>query len=147
MTVVSLLIPALNEEENVRVAYDRIVAVFDGLPEYEPEFIFTDNHSDDRTFDILSDIAAEDARVRVIRFSRNVGYQASVLTAYRAATGACAVQLDCDLQDPPELIPQMLDTWRQGYHVVYGVRRSLPDGPIVAASRRAFYALIDMISE
>ncbi|MEX0317268.1 MAG: glycosyltransferase family 2 protein [Ruegeria sp.] len=146
MTTVSILIPALNEEDNVRNAYERVMAVFDGLRDYEPEIIFTDNHSDDRTFEILSEIAKDDSRVRVIRFSRNMGYQSSVLTAYRSATGACAIQIDCDLQDPPELIPQMLDTWRQGYHVVYGIRRSLPDGPIVAAARRGFYALIDMIS-
>ena len=145
-TLVSILIPALNEEANVRTAYDRVRAVFDNLPGYEMEVIFTDNHSDDRTFDILSQIADEDPRVRVIRFSRNVGYQKSVLTAYRAAQGACSIQLDCDMQDPPELIPQMLDKWRQGFHVVYGIRRSLPDGPIVAAARRAFYALIDIIS-
>ncbi len=146
MTVVSILIPAFNEEDNVKATYERVLAVFDGLPDYEPEFIFTDNHSTDKTFEILSDIAAADQRVRVIRFARNMGYQSSVLTAYRAANGACAVQLDCDMQDPPEFIPQMLDTWRQGYHVVYGVRRSLPDGPIVAWARRAFYALIDAIS-
>lgn len=146
MTVVSILIPAFNEEDNVRTAYDRVLAVFDGLPDYEPEIIFTDNHSEDRTFEILSDIAKADTRVRVIRFSKNMGYQASVLTAYRSATGACAVQMDCDMQDPPELIPQMLDLWKQGHHVVYGIRRSLPDGPVVAAARRSFYALIDMIS-
>ncbi|WP_299147658.1 glycosyltransferase family 2 protein [uncultured Tateyamaria sp.] len=145
-TLVSILIPALNEEANVRTAYDRVRTVFDGLDGYEMEVIFTDNHSDDRTFDILSEMSAADERVRVIRFSRNVGYQKSVLTAYRAARGACAIQLDCDMQDPPELIPQMLDQWRQGYHVVYGVRKSLPDGPVVAAARRAFYALIDLIS-
>lgn len=145
-TCVSVLIPALNEEENVRATYRRVVDVFDGLSGYEPEIIFTDNHSSDRTFEILSEIASEDPRVRVIRFSRNVGYQSSVLTGYRAARGACAVQLDCDLQDPPELIPSMLDTWRQGYHVVYGIRRSLPDGPVVAWLRRAFYALVDRIS-
>ncbi len=147
MTLVSILIPAYNEEDNVRMAYDRVIAVFDGLDGYEPEIIFTDNHSEDRTFEILSDIAAGDPRVRVIRFARNMGYQGSVLTAYRSANGACAVQLDCDMQDPPELIPQMLDLWRQGNHVVYGIRRSLPDGPFVAAARRGFYALIDMISD
>ncbi|MFI2765855.1 glycosyltransferase family 2 protein [Ruegeria faecimaris] len=146
VTLVSILIPALNEEDNVRTAYERVTKVFDDLPSYEPEIIFTDNHSTDRTFEILSDIAAADPRVRVIRFARNMGYQSSVLTAYRSANGACSIQLDCDMQDPPELIPQMLDTWRQGYHVVYGIRRSLPDGPIVAAARRGFYALIDMIS-
>ncbi|WP_300070141.1 glycosyltransferase family 2 protein [uncultured Ruegeria sp.] len=147
MTLVSILIPAYNEEENVQMAYDRVIAVFDGLDGYEPEIIFTDNHSEDRTYEILSEMAAADPRVRVIRFARNMGYQASVLTAYRSANGACAVQLDCDMQDPPELIPQMLDLWRQGNHVVYGIRRSLPDGPVVAAARRGFYALIDMISD
>ena len=147
MILVSVLIPTLNEEDNVRDTYKRVMDVFDQLPDYEPELIFTDNHSSDRTFGILSEIAAKDPRVRVIRFSRNVGYQASVLTAYRAAEGACAIQLDCDLQDPPELIPQMLDTWRKGYHVVYGIRRSLPDGPVVAWLRRAFYTLIDAISQ
>ena len=146
LTLVSILIPALNEEANVRAAYQRVTAVFDGLPEYEPEMVFTDNHSSDRTFGILSEIAAADPRVRVIRFSRNVGYQASVLTAYRAARGACAVQLDCDLQDPPELIPKMLERWRQGHQVVYGIRRSLPDGPLLAAMRRGVYALINAVS-
>jgi dolichol-phosphate mannosyltransferase len=147
MILVSVLIPTLNEEDNVRDTYKRVMDVFDQLPDYEPELIFTDNHSSDRTFGILTEIAAKDPRVRVIRFSRNVGYQSSVLTAYRAAEGACAIQLDCDLQDPPELIPQMLDTWRKGYHVVYGIRRSLPDGPVVAWLRRAFYTLIDAISQ
>ncbi|MDC0660391.1 glycosyltransferase family 2 protein [Leisingera sp. SS27] len=147
LTLVSVLIPALNEEQTVRTAYERVAAVFEGLPDCTPEIIFTDNHSSDRTFAILTEIAAADPRVRVIRFSRNVGYQASVLTAYRAARGDCAVQLDCDLQDPPELIPRMLEMWRQGHHVVYGIRRRLPDGVLVAAARRGFYALIDMISQ
>lgn len=146
-TLVSILIPALNEESNVRRAYDRVLAVFKDLDGYEPEIIFTDNHSDDDTFVILSEIAQNDPNVRVIRFSKNVGYQASVLTGYREARGACAIQLDCDLQDPPELIPQMLNLWQQGHHVVYGVRRSLPDGRITAFARRFFYALIDQISE
>ncbi|WP_424940518.1 glycosyltransferase family 2 protein [Aliiroseovarius sp. S253] len=146
-TLVSILIPALNEEANVRRAYDRVLAVFEELDGYEPEIIFTDNHSDDDTFLILSEIAQNDPNVRVIRFSKNVGYQASVLTAYRAARGACSIQLDCDLQDPPELIPKMLDLWKQGNQVVYGVRRSLPDGRITAFARRFYYMLIDRISD
>lgn len=146
-TLVSILIPALNEEANVRRAYDRVQAVFEDLEGYEPEIIFTDNHSDDDTFLILSEIAENDPNVRVIRFSKNVGYQASVLTAYRAARGACSIQLDCDLQDPPELIPKMLDLWKQGNQVVYGVRRSLPDGRITAFARRFYYMLIDRISD
>ena len=92
MSLISILVPAYNEEDNVRVCYERIAAVVDNLPGDEAEIIFTDNHSTDRTFAILSQIAAEDPRVRVFRFSRNVGYQNSVMYAYKAALGDCAIQ-------------------------------------------------------
>lgn len=146
MTLISILIPCLNEEENIRRCHARVAAVLDGLEDVEAEIIFTDNHSTDLTFAILREIAEVDPRVRVFRFSRNVGYQASVMFAYKAARGDCAIQLDSDLQDPPELIPTMLDLWRQGNQVVYGIRRSLPDGPVVAALRRGFYWFIDRVS-
>ncbi|MEJ1159177.1 glycosyltransferase family 2 protein [Prosthecomicrobium sp. N25] len=144
---VSVLVPCLNEEETVQRCYDTIVATFRALPGYDYEIVFTDNHSTDRTFEILKEIARADRRVRVIRFSRNVGYQRSVLTAYKAASGDCSVQVDCDLQDPPELIPEMLALWRQGHQVVYGVRRSLKDSWLVARMRRGFYWLINAMSE
>ena len=144
---VSVLVPAFNEEANVQRAYDAIVDTFRQLPEYDYEIIFTDNHSTDRTFDILRTIAGEDRRVRVIRFSRNIGYQRSLLAAYKAANGDCSVQIDCDLQDPPHLIPDMLALWRQGNQVVYGVRRSLKDGWMTAMTRRLFYRLVRMLSE
>ncbi|WBU62713.1 glycosyltransferase family 2 protein [Paracoccus aerodenitrificans] len=147
MTMISLIIPAYNEEENVRACYTRCAAVLDDLPGYEAEIIFTDNHSTDRTFPILSEIAAEDRRVRAFRFSRNVGYQNSVMFAYKATRGDCVIQLDCDLQDPPELIPEMLRLWDEGNQVVYGIRRKLPDGPLVATLRRGFYWFIDRISQ
>lgn len=146
MTLLSILIPAYNEEATVEACHARVAAVLDTLPDYTAEIIFTDNHSTDRTFPLLRDIAARDPRVRVFRFSRNLGYQPSVMFAYKQARGDCAIQLDCDLQDPPELIPQMLDLWRGGHEVVYGIRRELPDGRVVAGLRRAFYWLIDRIS-
>lgn len=91
MTLISILIPAYNEEPNVRACYQRVSAVLDDLPGYKAEIIFTDNHSTDATFPILSQIAADDPRVRVYRFSRNVGYQASVMHAYKMAQGDCAI--------------------------------------------------------
>ena len=97
---VSILVPVFNEEANVERAYRTIIEVFHGLPAYDFEIIFTDNHSTDRTFDLLRSIAASDPRVRVIRFARNYGYQQSLLVAYKAATGDCSVQIDGDLQDP-----------------------------------------------
>jgi dolichol-phosphate mannosyltransferase len=121
--------------------------VFDGLPGYEFEIVFTDNHSTDKTFALLKGIAARDSRVRVIRFARNYGYQRSVLVAYKAARGDCSVQIDCDLQDPPELIPELLKHWEAGHQVVYGVRRSLPDGPVIAFARKTFYRLMRSMSE
>jgi polyisoprenyl-phosphate glycosyltransferase len=146
-TKVSVLIPAYNEEANVERAYQAVVAVFRALPGYEYEIIVTDNHSTDRTFPILRELAAKDSKLRVIRLARNYGYQRSLLVAYKAATGACSVQIDCDLQDPPELIPRMLELWRQGHQIVYGVRRSLADGWLVGWLRRSFYSVIRMVSE
>jgi polyisoprenyl-phosphate glycosyltransferase len=144
---ISVLIPAFNEEANVERAYGAVVEAFTSLPEYELEIVFTDNHSSDRTFEILSAIAKSDRRVRVLRFSRNVGYQRSLLAAYKAATGACSVQIDCDLQDPPHLIPGMIALWRQGHKVVYGIRRSSQqDSWFTALLRRAFYRLVRSIS-
>jgi polyisoprenyl-phosphate glycosyltransferase len=146
-TKVSVLVPAYNEEANIERAYEAIVAVFRGLPDHDYEIVVTDNHSTDRTFPILRTLAAKDPKLRVIRLARNYGYQRSLLMAYKAATGACSVQIDCDLQDPPELIPKMLELWQQGHHVVYGVRRSLPDGQFVGWLRRSFYSVIRAMSE
>ncbi|WP_395394132.1 glycosyltransferase family 2 protein [Novosphingobium sp. BL-8A] len=146
-TLVSILVPALNEEQNVVRCYEAIVRVFEKLPEYSYEIIVTDNHSTDRTFDLLEELAQKDRALKVIRFSRNYGYQRSLLCAYKAASGACSIQLDCDLQDPPELIPEMLQLWRMGHQVVYGIRRSLQDGFAVATARRAFYRFITWISD
>jgi len=146
-TLVSILVPAFNEELNVVRCYESIVRVFEKLPDYSYEIIVTDNHSTDRTFELLEDLARKDPALRVIRFSRNYGYQRSLLCAYKAATGACSIQLDCDLQDPPELIPEMLGLWRNGHQVVYGIRRSLKDGFFVATLRRMFYRFITWISD
>lgn len=144
---VSVLIPVFNEEDNVERAYRRVVGVFEDLPDADYEIVFTDNHSTDRTPELLRRICDADEKVRAIRFSRNVGYQRSLLVAYKAATGDCAVQLDCDLQDPPEFIPKMLGLWREGHQVVYGVRRLLADGPVVRMLRRGFYRAISALSE
>lgn len=145
--LVSILVPVFNEEANVERTYRAIQDVFATLPDHEYELIFTDNHSRDATFPLLEAIAGRDPRVRVIRFARNYGYQRSLLVAYQNARGACAVQLDCDLQDPPELIPQMLALWQDGHQVIYGVRRLLTDPPLVILLRRAFYRIVNALSE
>src|SRR6266851_5926525 len=145
--LVSLILPVHNEEENVLCAYEELCSVFDQTGKYDIEFIFTDNHSDDGTFRKLGELGARDPRVKVLRFNRNYGFQRSLLTGYRHASGDAAVQIDCDLQDPPSLIPQFLLLWEQGHDVVVGLRRRRQENFLLVLGRRAFYALLNRISE
>jgi dolichol-phosphate mannosyltransferase len=85
--------------------------------------------------------------VRVFRFSRDFGFQQSILTGYRKARGVAVVQIDCDLQDPPAMIREFLRKWEEGYHVVYGIRRKRKEGFLITFLRSIFYALVDSLSE
>lgn len=145
--LISICIPVFNEEANVECAIARIVDVFSGLPDYRYEIVFTDNHSTDNTFQILSAAAIGDERIRVARFAANVGYQRSIMTGYLLAQGDAVIQLDCDMQDPPELIGLMLEHWRNGGDVVYGVRRKRKEGRAITMARKIFYRLLDYLSE
>ena len=146
--LVSFVVPVFNEELNVVPFHAAVDAVAETLgAEYDFEFVFTDNHSTDETFARLQALAAIDKRIRVYRFSRNFGYQRSIMTGYAQARGDVAIQLDCDLQDPPELISTFLRHWRAGADVVYGVRVKRKEGWSINMARRAFYRLIDRLSE
>lgn len=146
-TPISVVVPVYNEEHNVERAYSSIVEEFAKLPDYSYEIIFTDNHSTDGTFGKLKALAASDPDVRVMRFARNFGFHRSILTGYRHARGAAAIQIDCDLEDPPSLFPEFLRLWREGHDVVVGVRSDRPESRAMIAIRRAFYQLLDRISE
>jgi dolichol-phosphate mannosyltransferase len=146
--LISLVIPVFNEADNL----DRLFALVDEAlksltDRYDFEFVFTDNHSTDATFAVLAARAASDKRIRVIRFSRNFGYQKSILTGYMNARGSAAVQLDADLQDPPALIAEFIALWEQGNAVVYGVRRARPEGWLLHTTRRFFYRIVSFLSD
>lgn len=146
--LVSLVIPVYNEEDNVLPFYADARRVIDTLADqYEFEFVFTDNHSTDKTPVLLRELAQSDRRVRAFRFSRNFGYQRSILTAYLRCRGDAAIQLDCDLQDPTDLIVEFLKFWRQGYDVVYGTRVSRMESWKWGIARKVFYRLVDFLSE
>lgn len=148
MRRISIVIPVFNEEHNVRLAYDEIVRVLDEVKDrYELELIFTDNHSTDGTFRELTKLAGEDKRVKVIRFNRNYGFHRSLLTAYRHATGDAAMQIDCDLQDPPQLFLTFLSLWEQGHDVVVGIRQNRPEPRWLLTARRGFYRFLNAIAE
>jgi polyisoprenyl-phosphate glycosyltransferase len=147
--LLSICVPALNEEGNIRALYDRVCRVMGPLEaRYDFEIIFTDNHSSDGTFEEIARLALTDPRVRAIRFSRNFGFQRSILANFCEARGDAAMQLDCDMQDPPELIPRFLSYWEDGYKVVYGIRRERPrEAKVLFVARKIFYRLIDFLSE
>lgn len=146
--LISLVVPVYNEEESLPLFYPAVRAVIDPLADqYDFEFVFTDNHSSDRTPQILRELARMDSRIKAYRFSRNFGYQRSILTAYLRCEGAAAIQLDCDLQDPPEMIATFLEKWREGSDVVYGVRRSRLESKRWTYARKLFYWLVDALSE
>lgn len=140
--LISIVIPVFNEESNVERTYAELRRVTDDLKDYRFEFLFTDNHSTDNTFALLSKIADKDPDVRIARFARNFGFQQSVLTGYRLARGAAAIQIDADLQDPPELFADFIRKWEEGHDVVVGVRRRRKEGLLLSQGRRSFYQLL-----
>lgn len=151
--LVSIVVPMMNEEGNVANLLERIGPVADAVrTEFgmEVEVVINDNCSTDRTMQELRDFASghHPARftLRIFRFSRNIGFQKSILVGYRKARGDAVMQIDADLQDPPELILEFLRQWRAGYRVVYGIRRHREESVVMRGLRKLFYRLIDRLS-
>jgi polyisoprenyl-phosphate glycosyltransferase len=119
--LLSVVAPMFDEEETVDAFYERVRAALEGLPF---ELVLVDDASGDRTPELLDRLADSDPRVRVLHLSRNFGHQAAITAGLEHARGDVVAMMDGDLQDPPELIPSMLDHWRSGSAVVYGVRES-----------------------
>ncbi|MCE2668711.1 MAG: glycosyltransferase family 2 protein [Microcystis sp.] len=117
----SLIIPIYNEEETIRELYRRVSAVMDSLDD-SVELILINDGSGDRSLKLMRELQERDARVCYISFARNFGHQAAVTAGLNFARGQVIVVLDADLQDPPELIPKMIESWQAGYHVVYAQR-------------------------
>ncbi|MEJ2406129.1 MAG: glycosyltransferase family 2 protein [Candidatus Thiodiazotropha sp.] len=146
--LISIVTPVFNEEDNIHYYFTRMQDAIRPLQDrYDFEIVLTDNASTDNTFSIISDIALNDASIRAYRLSRNFGYQKSILTGLSKAKGDVAIEFDCDLQDPPELLPVFLKAWEDGAKVVYGIRLKRQEGPFVTGMRRLFYRLINRISE
>lgn len=119
--IFSVVIPAYNEEEVLQQSFERLDAVLSGMGE-PYELIFVNDGSRDKTAEILRELAKAHPQVRALHFSRNFGHQVAVSAGVDEAQGDAIVIIDCDLQDPPELIPEMAEKWREGYEVVYGKR-------------------------
>ena len=146
--LISISIPVLNEVGNLDALYARLYEVGIRMADRcDLEFVFTDNHSDDTTWEKLTALAQKDQRVRAIRFAKNFGFQRSILANYLHTRGDAVMQIDADLQDPPEMLEAFFEKWQAGYHVVYGIRRKRPENPVLHTFRRLGYWFIDAVSE
>ena len=145
---ISVISPCFNEECNVKECYKAVNAVFkEYLSDYDYEHIFTDNSSNDNTVNILRKIAADDKRVKVIVNSRNFGPLKSAFNGVLRSSGdAVLVMLAVDLQDPPELIPEFVKKWEEGFKIVAGSRREREEGIIMRNTRKLFYHLVLKLS-
>ena len=145
---ISVISPCFNEELNVKECYKAVNTVFkEYLSDYDYEHIFTDNSSNDNTVNILRKIAADDKRVKVIVNSRNFGPLKSTFNGVLRSSGdAVLVMLAVDLQDPPELIPEFVKKWEEGFKIVAGSRREREEGIIMRNTRKLFYHLVLKLS-
>jgi dolichol-phosphate mannosyltransferase len=124
MKKLSIVIPMYYEEEVVNECYTRLEKVVTNLEGYEYEIIFVNDGSKDKTLELLTEIAKENKNVKIVSFARNFGHQAAVTAGLKEVTGDVILIIDADLQDPPELIPDMLKLWEEGNEVIYGERKS-----------------------
>jgi polyisoprenyl-phosphate glycosyltransferase len=144
---ITVLTPCYNEAENVRMLYERVRAVFQGLGDCTYEHLFIDNASTDATVAILREIASADRNVKVIVNTRNFGHVRSPYHALLQCRGDAVIGMAADLQDPPELIPAFLARWREGYKVVLGIKEQAEESAVMSAVRRIGYKVIDHLSE
>ena len=124
MNKISVIVPMYYEEEVAKECYTRLKNVLEKIENYNYEIIFINDGSKDKTLEILKEIAKENKNVKIISFSRNFGHQCAVTAGLRYVTGDAIVIIDADLQDPPELIPEMIKLWEEGNEVIYGKRKS-----------------------
>jgi len=144
----SIVIPVYNEEAALPALVERLHSFMDRLSPLDAEIILADDHSSDRSPELLKDICRRDTRFRYARLAKNSGSHVAILAGLAQARGECAVFLAADLQDPPELILQMLDLWRGGHHVVWAVREEragISKADLFLAN--TFYRLLNLLGE
>lgn len=145
--LISIVVPMYFEEEVAQECYNRLKSVMDKTG-YDYEFVFVNDGSTDRTIDILTEIALKDKRAKVINFARNFGHQNAVTAGIDYAKGDAIVIIDADLQDPPEVIPLMIEKWKEGYEVVYGKRKTRKGETwFKLVTAKYFYKFLNYMSE
>ena len=148
MKKVSIIIPVYNEEECIPLFYDEVTSIIEPLAEqYDFQILFTNNCSTDSSLSLLKKLREQDSRVDYLTFSRNFGYQCSLAGGINHATGDAIIIIDVDGEDPPDLIPQFIQKWEEGFDVVYGIRGKRPEPKYVTALRDLFYKILKKVAD
>jgi dolichol-phosphate mannosyltransferase len=146
MKRLSFVFPVYNEEEVLPTLYERIRRLIDTLS-YDSEVILVNDGREDRSLELMRQFHQKDCRFKILDFSRNFGHQTAITAGIDFATGDAVILMDADLQDPPELIPQFLDKWQEGYHVVYGVRKTRQEHLLKRVAYATFYRVLQRVSD
>lgn len=148
MKTVSVVVPVYFQEKGLNELHKRLTQVLSNIDGYNYEIILINDGSTDRSFEIMKEINQKDPHVKVVNFSRNFTQQAAIVAGLKLANGHAIVIIDDDLQDPPEVIPSMLQKWEEGYQVVYGVRTKRPGESFFKLfTAKLFYRLISKLSD
>lgn len=148
MKKISIVVPMYNEQEVAKECYKRINSVLSDLDKYSSEIIVVDDGSKDKTLEIMEEIAQNDKKVKVIAFSRNFGHQAAVTAGLKETTGDAVIIIDADMQDPPELIKDMINLWEEGNDVVYAVRgKRKGESVFKVLTAKMFYKILYSLSD
>lgn len=146
MKTISIITACYNEEDNVQELYERVRAQIGASGKYKYEHIFIDNHSTDRTVEVLKKIAAQDTNVKIIVNARNFGHIRSPMHALTQARGDAVISIVADLQDPPEMIADFLREWENGYKMVLAIKNTSEERPLMFSIRKCYYRLVQNIS-
>lgn len=144
----SVVVPSYNEEENVKVLAQRLTEVIHSMNVADYEIIFVNDGSKDKTLDNVKQMREQDSHIHFISFSRNFGHQNALRAGLDVATGDCVVSMDADMQHPPEIIPQMVAKWQEGYDIVYTLRQESKHLSIFKRlTSKMFYSMINKLSD
>lgn len=144
--LISFVVPSYNEELNIRDVYYGLTKII-AQTCYRYEIIYVDNGSTDDSFDIYRELLEKDENVKVIKFSRNFGYQMALKGGIDHAKGDCVICIDGDLQDPPELILDFFIKWKDGFDVVYGIRKKRKGSLLMAFTYKLYYKITNVLSD
>jgi len=147
MKLISIVIPAFNEEKNIPLLHGELKKIFSELENYTFEIIFINDGSVDNTWEVINDLAKNNENIHGISFSRNFGHQVALTAGYDSAKGTAIISMDADMQDPPKLILEMIREWENGNEIVYARRKNRTDGFLKKITANVYYKLLDNVSD